>query len=208
MFRVLMLAALMVAFAAPMLAPHSAEACHNGVRHRVDPNVKLITSAEKAARRGDFAHAIKNLKRLDANAGANLHRRAMRTHALIVVRTKGAQGLPRRARLNKNLKHRDAAIDWAITTLRKQLGRTDNVTLRAHLAEGLALTADGAQEALDMLERLDNEGLIAEPQTYAALATLRRAQGNQAGTASALKKCRQIAVDTAICDAVIQADEG
>ncbi|WAS97103.1 hypothetical protein [Nannocystis punicea] len=198
--------------------PAVADACGNSVLAGL---YRRIQRAEAALDAGKYQQAARLAraelaKQEDARAGdQQLEHRARRVLALAVVRGRG----PIRVHEGIGDVHQDqqtAAISWAITALRQVRAFavsqhvdcaldpalcSDDLVPRANaeLAEAYARSPDLRGEALAILTRIAEADLMPGPDAWAALARLRGEQGDAAGRALAVQRCRQMAAQVARC---------
>lgn len=199
MLRILL--TLTIAASALMIAPTPSDACHNGVRVKVDPSVRAISQAERDNRHGKHAEAIRGIMRAWPNLRSdNLKQRARRVLAAATIHTEGKLQRDKAARPAQNTSQRSDNLHWAIQHLEAQLKTDrDNPALKVLLAEGLSQIPDRRAQALEILDDLDEAGLIVDARGYAALARLKREEGDLTGSAKAIKTCQQMAHDAALC---------
>lgn len=180
-----------------------ASACGMSVRLEPVPQkptpVQEIARAEKAVENGQNAAATSAVlgsfpKVRAATAGANpLETRALRVFALAVVRSNGA--VPKQADWTPN-----ANLEWAVQALREiDAKRPNDPTVQADLGEALSKLPHGREESLKMLSALAQKDLMGSPHAYAALASLRRANGDLAGAEAAVKRCEEMSKTPAVC---------
>lgn len=97
---------------------------------------------------------------------------------------------------------RAANLAWSIETLRKlNVARPNDPALQAELGEALARTPSGQDEAFQIPGGLAASDLMGSAHGYAALARLRSAKGDAAGSADASERCRAMATAASICPA-------
>jgi hypothetical protein len=118
-----------------------------------------------------------------------LETRALRILSLAVVRADGSlAGVKGFA--GTTASQRTASIDWAIQTLRAvDAQKHDDPVAKADLAEALARSPRGEDEALSILTDLTGRDLVGSAHAYAALARLRSARGDATGARTALARC-------------------
>lgn len=121
-----------------------------------------------------------------------LETRGQRVLALAVVRGEGAlagvHGLSATAPAQ-----RAANVAWATGVLRDiSAARRDDPVALADLAEALASTPAGEEEALGILSDLAERDLMGSAHAYATLARLRVSHGDAAAARGALSRCEQM----------------
>ena len=121
-----------------------------------------------------------------------LETRALRILSLAVVRAEGSlTGV--RGFTGATAARRAANLEWATGTLRAvDAQKHDDPVARADLAEALARSPQHEDEALTILSDLTARDLVGSAPAYAALARLRAARGDGAGTRAALARCEQM----------------
>lgn len=193
-------------------APDRADACGNTVRRVVDRTQEYVQKAELLLAQGKHKRAVTTIREafgdkaiavwVDGNP--HLHSRAQRILALVVARSRGELAIgmdlggPAQAR-------KDAAIAWAVLTLRLQAGDQPTPAQTAELAEALALQASGRHEAYTLLKGLGDADLMPGAQGWALLAGLSKLHGDLEGSKKAAERCRQIGAAGVKCDVVDQA---
>lgn len=217
--------ALALAATAVLAAPRPADACGNSVRRVVDTSNIALRNAEVLLAEGHYKKAISAVREHFGDralasgwdARADLQRRAQRVLALAVVRSKGA--LPIGKDLGgKTDGQRQAAVAWAVLTLRVQRRAIDDTDVAcildpqkcttgegdpvktAELAEALALQATGRAEAWGLLKDLADRDLMPGAAGWALLGELGRERGDLETSKKAVERCKQIAADGVQCD--------
>lgn len=180
---------------------------------QVDPRIHGVAQAEKALSNGKHLAAaasvirmMPHIKTLKAKPGT-LVGRAERVLALALARSEGALPVARevpREVLGSWLGEKDGDsaqnLAWSINVLRRQSdSKADDVSLKTDLAEALARTPDARTEARSILEDLAKRDLIASPEGYATLASLRSQSGDADGQRLALKRCEAMAKSQDAC---------
>ncbi len=174
---------------------------------QVDPRIHGVAQAEKALAAGDRLAAaasvirmMPHIKTLKAKP-SSLVGRAERVLAVALSRSGGALPASREVPREvlgawEGVKEGDPArnLAWSVDVLRRQASaKADDVVLRTELAEAMARVPEHRSEARGLLEDLAKRDLIASPEGYAALASLRRQSGDTSGQALALKRCEAMA---------------
>lgn len=199
------------------VAPKPAAACGGAwfpiMEEQVDHRPMGIARAEKALDKGDAVAAagmiirmMPHIKTLDAKK-SKLVARAQRVLAVAAARSGGALAVGDQVPvsvagtwLGKTGEHRNTNLDWSIQALRTvEKTKKDDPAAQTELAEALAAVPAHRTEAREILEKLAKKDLIASPQGYAALATLRSAAGDEAGRKVALKRCEAMAAKAGVC---------
>lgn len=196
---------LVLALAALLAPARPAAACHNAVARVVDPVNQSVRRAEALLADGAHQAAIRELtgtfpQLLLANHRddrASLFRRAQRTAALAVVRSDGAVRLGPRLS-GKTAPQRQAALAWAAAILRLHHARSGDLLVRVELAEALARRPAERAEARAILDELADLDLLPTARAWALLAHLERERGDEAASARAARRCREI--DATRCD--------
>jgi hypothetical protein len=193
--------------------PRPADACGNTVQRVVDRTQEYVQRAELLLAKGQHKKAISTIREAFGDRAIaaqydrfnpHLHRRAQRILALAVVRSGGA------VNIGKNLggaaqARKDAAIAWAVLTLRLQLGDQPSPGQTAELAEALSRQASGRAEAYTLLKGLADGDLMPGAEGWALLAELSRERGDIEGSKRAVERCEQIGAPSVQCDRVDQA---
>lgn len=93
-----------------------------------------------------------------------------------------------------------ANLQWAVKVLERQSqSLPDDVALKTDLAEAMARVPEQRAAARTILEELAQRDLIASPEGYAALASLRSERGDADGQKLALKRCEAMAKSQDAC---------
>ncbi len=181
--------------------------------NQVDYRVDGVARAEKSFDKGKVNAAAASVIRMmpqvrNMNAKkSKLVARAQRMLALALARTDGALPVAREVPgfvqgrwLGKTAKDRKANLDWAVKVL-GAISKTkkDSPAAQTDLAEAMAhVDADKAQ-ARRILEKLAKKDLVATPEGYAALASLRSESGDKSGGKLAMQRCKAMAGHPAAC---------
>ncbi len=177
------------------VAEHS-EACGNAIRHRVDPDVKLVAGAESLLRADQHRRAVALLMKMRRNPmgvmlarASGVERRAARVLAKIVIRSRSR--LEVRGVSTDTAAGRARLRSWARALLREQkrLRPKDPASLTDY-AESISDRPGKQREAKRVLERLAAKDLVTSAHGYAALARLREHAGEVHGRDVALRRCR------------------
>lgn len=181
----------------------------------IDHRPEGIARAEKALSKGQHAQAAAMVIRMmphvaDLKAkNSTLVARAQRILAVAVARNNGAlpvgKEVPDYAQgtwLGKSEKHRALNLEWSIKALRSiNEIKKDDPAVQTDLAEALAKVESHRAEGHALLEKLAKKDLVATPEAYATLATLRSQAGDAAGQKVALKRCESMAKAANVCKA-------
>lgn len=194
--------------------PHEAAACGGEwfPEQTVDPRIHGIARAEQLLSHDRLAAAasvirmIPHIKSLKAAPGS-LVGRAERVLAVALSRSQGA--LPVEAEVSapvlaafrgRTPAEALANLEWSARVLERQsTAKADDVSLKTDLAEALARLPERRAEARALLEDLSKRDLIASPEGYAALASLRSASGDVDGKKAALERCQAMAKTQGVC---------
>lgn len=192
--------------------PNVADACGNSVRRVVDRTQEYVQKAEQLLAKGNYKKAVSTVREAFGDkaiaayhdGSTHLHGRAQRILALAVARSGGAvvigMDLGGGAQSRK-----DAAIAWAVLTLRLQAGEQPLPSQSAELAEALAQQASGRAEAYGLLKGLSDGDLMPSAHGWALLAELSKQRGDVEGSKQAAERCRKIAAPGVTCDVAEQA---
>lgn len=181
----------------------------NQVDYRIDGVARAEKSFEKGKVNASAASVIRmmpHVRGLSAKK-SKLVARAQRMLALAVARSDGAlpmgRGVPKYAQgtwLGKTKKDRQANLEWAVKVLGKiSKTKKDTPAAQTDLAEAMAHVDAHKGEARKILEKLAKKDLVATPEGYAALASLRAKSGDKSGGKLAMKRCRAMAGHPAAC---------
>jgi hypothetical protein len=179
----------------------------------IDPRIHGVAQAEKALANGNRLAAaasvlrmMPHIKSLKSKPGS-LVARAERVLAVALSRSRGA--LPVAAEVPAEVlgswrgATRDdsaANLAWSVAVLKHQSeSKSDDVGLKTDLAEAMAGTPEHRAAARAILEDLAKRDLIASPEGYAALASLRSQSGDTDGQKLALKRCEAMAKSQDAC---------
>lgn len=181
--------------------------------NQVDYRVGGVARAEKTFDQGKINAAAASVIRMmpqvrDMNSGkSTLVARSQRMLALAIARSDGAlpigRGVPKYIQgkwLGRTAKDRQANLAWAVKVL-GTISKTkkDSPAAQTDLAEAMShVDADKAQ-ARSILEKLARKDLVATPEGYAALASLRSESGDKSGGRLAMKRCKAMAGHPAAC---------
>jgi hypothetical protein len=199
---------------------HDADACGGG--WFADPAMEIewrdqgIVRAEKQLEAGKYNDAagtvlrvIPHVANYDKATKDPVINRAMRVLALATARQNGKLDVEKQVPfmlksdwLAKTETERSSNLDWSVKML-SAINKTkkDDAIAQSELAEALAKTDSGRAEAQKMLEKLAKKDLLTSPEAYKALASLREKAGDKDGRVAALKRCRAMAEDAAVCGA-------
>ena len=179
----------------------------------IDPRIHGVAQAEKSLTNGNRLAAaasvirmIPHIKSLKSKPGS-LVARAERVLAVALSRSQGA--LPVGAEVpdyalgawrGVGAGESAANMAWSVSVLKRQSeGQSDDVSLKTDLAEAMARIPEQRGEARNILEELAKRDLIASPEGYAALASLRSQSGDLDGQKLALKRCEAMAKNQDAC---------
>ena len=179
----------------------------------IDPRIHGVAQAEKSLTNGNRLAAaasvirmIPHIKSLKSKPGS-LVARAERVLAVALSRSQGA--LPVGAEVpdyalgawrGVGAGESAANMAWSVSVLKRQSeGQSDDVSLKTDLAEAMARIPEQRVEARNILEELAKRDLIASPEGYAALASLRSQSGDLDGRKLALKRCEAMAKNQDAC---------
>jgi hypothetical protein len=179
----------------------------------IDPRIHGVAQAEKTLANGNRLAAaasvirmMPHIKSLKSKPGS-LVARAERVLALALSRSQGA--LPVGAEVPDEVLgswrgagegESAANLAWSVSVLKRQSeGKRDDVALKTDLAEAMARIPEQRAEARGILEDLAKRDLIASPEGYAALASLRSQSGDADGQKLALKRCEAMAKSQDAC---------
>ncbi len=181
----------------------------------VDHRPEGVARAEKALNQGQSLAAAAMVIRMMPHVAtlnpkkSTLVARAQRILAVATARSGGSlavgKEVPDYAQgswLGKTAKQRSQNLEWSVATLKKiNEIKGDDPAVQTELAEALAKVDSHRAEAKDLLEKLAQKDLIASPEGYATLATLRSQAGDSAGQKVALKRCESMAKSSNVCRA-------
>jgi hypothetical protein len=179
----------------------------------VDPRIHGVAQAEKQLANGNRLAAaasvirmIPHIKSLNSKPGS-LVGRAERVLAVALSRSQG--GLPVASEVPLSVlgswqgaKDGESAANlaWSVAVLKRQVeSKSDDVSLKTDLAEAMARVPEQRGEARSILEDLAKRDLIASPEGYGALASLRSQSGDTDGQKLALKRCEAMAKSQDAC---------
>ena len=197
------------------LLAHDARACGGEWYPEVmiDPRIHGVAQAEKSLANGNRLAAaasvirmMPHIKSLKSKPGS-LVARAERVLAVALSRSQGA--LPVGAEVPDYVLgswrgtadgESAANLAWSVSVLKRQSeSKADDVALKTDLAEAMARIPEQRAEARGILEDLAKRDLIASPEGYAALASLRHQSGDADGQKLALKRCEAMAKSQDAC---------
>jgi cytochrome P450 len=179
----------------------------------VDPRIHGVAQAEKSLAGGNRLAAaasvirmMPHIKTLKAKPGS-LVGRAERVLAVALSRSQGALPVAAEVPLEvlgsfQGAKEGEsqANLAWSVQVLERQsTAKSDDVGLKTDLAEAMARIPERRNEARAILEDLAKRDLIASPEGYAALASLRSQSGDSDGQKLALKRCEAMAKNQDAC---------
>jgi hypothetical protein len=179
----------------------------------VDPRIHGVAQAEKSLANGNRLAAaasvirmMPHIKSLKSKPGS-LVARAERVLAVALSRSQGALPVANEVPLDvlgswQGAKDGESAANlaWSVATLKRQSeSKSDDVSLKTDLAEAMARIPEQRAEARTILEDLAKRDLIASPEGYAALASLRSQSGDTDGQKLALKRCEAMAKSQDAC---------
>jgi len=179
----------------------------------VDPRIHGVAQAEKQLANGNRLAAaasvirmIPHIKSLKSKPGS-LVGRAERVLAVALSRSQGALPVASEVPLEvlgswRGSKDGESAANmaWSVAVLKRQSeNKSDDVSLKTDLAEAMARVPEQRAQARAILEDLATRDLIASPEGYAALASLRRQSGDTDGQTLALKRCEAMAKSQDAC---------
>jgi Flp pilus assembly protein TadD len=196
--------------AALVAVPQDAHAC--GMSVRMDPTpqrptpVMEIARAEKALENGQNVQAAQAIlgtfpRIRVATAGTNpLETRALRVFSLAVVRSNGDVNEKKAGFASQGEWTPKANLEWAVQSIREiDAKRPNDPSVQADLGEALAKLPHGQAESLRILTALAQKDLMGSPHAYAALATLKTANGDVSGAEAAIKRCEEMSKSKGIC---------
>jgi len=174
--------------------------------HGVAQAEKLLSAGNRLAAAASVIRMMPHIKSLKSKPGS-LVARAERVLAVALSRSHGA--LPVTSEVPRDvlgswqgMKEGEAArnMAWSVEVLKRQANvKGDDVSLRTDLAEAMARIPEQRGEARAILEDLAKRDLIASPEGYAALASLRNQSGDADGQKLALERCEAMAKSPDAC---------
>lgn len=179
----------------------------------VDPRIHGVAQAEKTLANGNRLAAaasvirmMPHIKSLKSKPGS-LVGRAERVLAVALSRSQGALPVASEVPAEALGAWRGAGaaeaasnLAWSVEVLKRQSSsKSDDVTLKTDLAEAMARIPEQRAEARAILEELAKRDLVASPEGYAALASLRSQSGDADGQKLALKRCEAMAKSQDAC---------
>lgn len=195
---------------AALTTPGRADACGNSVRKVVDRTQESVQKAELFVAKRQYKKAVDALREVYGDEllvlsvrgtpyFGVLRDRAQRILALAVARSGG--GIPIGMDLGGPTRSRkDAAVAWAVHTLRLHAAGDPLPARKAELAEALALQASGRPEAYTLLKELEDGDLMPGAEAWALFAELSKERGDLEGMKRAVQRCRQIRAPGVKCD--------
>ena len=167
---------------------------------------KALSSGNRLAAAASVIRMMPHIKSLKSKPGS-LVGRAERVLAVALSRSGGV--LPVAAEVPREVlggwegtKEGEASVNlsWSVDVLRRQsAAKADDVVLKTELGEALSRMPEHRDEARQLLEDLAKRDLIASPEGYAALASLRSQSGDADGQKLALKRCEAMAKSQDAC---------
>lgn len=177
-----------------------AGACENAVLLEADALVKLGAKAEAALAAGEYGKVTRLLEDKDLEHPADYAAGELeRPDGKQRLSHKPDQALVRRLALvyaTAQLRsgYRGLALPTLQTLLASVAGKDDEaLLLRARIAEAQSYKKATLAEAATVLEDLATRDLVPDAPTWLALARVRRAKGDAAGTTVAVEKCQATA---------------
>ncbi|MDF3065594.1 MAG: hypothetical protein K0R38_1195 [Polyangiaceae bacterium] len=179
----------------------------------VDPRIHGVAQAEKSLASGNRLAAaasvirmMPHIKSLKSKPGS-LVGRAERVLAVALSRSNGmlsiSKEVPSEARAGwQGTKDGESSANlaWSVEILKRQSdAKHDDIGLKTDLAEAMSRVPERRSEARALLEDLAKRDLIASPEGYAALASLRSQSGDSDGQKLALKRCEAMAKSQDAC---------
>jgi cytochrome P450 len=167
---------------------------------------KQLANGNRLAAAASVIRMMPHIKSLKSKPGS-LVGRAERVLAVALSRSQGALPVASEVPLEvlgswQGAKQGDATANmaWSVAVLKRQSeGKADDVSLKTDLAEAMARVPEQRAEARTILEDLAKRDLIASPEGYAALASLRSESGDADGQKLALKRCEAMAKSQDAC---------
>jgi hypothetical protein len=174
--------------------------------HGVAQAEKSLANGNRLAAAASVLRMMPHIKTLKSKPGS-LVARAERVLAVALSRSQGALAVDREVPSEvlgawRGAKEGESAANlaWSVNVLKRQSSaKADDVSLKTDLAEAMARLPEHRSEARSILEDLAKRDLIASPEGYAALASLRSASGDQDGQKLALKRCEAMAKSQDAC---------
>jgi hypothetical protein len=186
---------------------------------QIDHRPQGVAAAERTFQKGKYSDAAAAVIRMMPHArslktkSSPVVSRALHLLAVATVRHDGALPLGQRVPAyaqgtwaGKTAEQRAQNLEWAVSTLRDlSAQKQDDPALQTELGEALSKIDARHDEARGMLEQLAKNDLVASPEGYAALATLRQKAGDRAGQQLAMKRCEAMAKSSDVCVAAARA---
>lgn len=179
----------------------------------VDPRIHGVAQAEKSLSAGNRLAAaasvirmMPHIKSLKSKPGS-LVGRAERVLAVALSRSNGMLSVSKEVPSEvlagwQGTKEGESTANmaWSVEALKRQSdAKQDDVGLKTDLAEAMSRVPERRSEARTILEDLAKRDLIASPEGYAALASLRSQSGDSDGQKLALKRCEAMAKSQHAC---------
>jgi hypothetical protein len=174
--------------------------------HGVAQAEKSLANGNRLAAAASVIRMMPHIKTLKSKPGS-LVARAERVLAVALARSQGA--LPVGAEVPdyvlgswRGVGEGESAANlaWSVSVLKRQSeSKGDDVALKTDLAEAMARIAEQRAEARRILEDLAQRDLIASPEGYATLASLRSQSGDADGQKLALERCEAMAKSQDAC---------
>lgn len=174
--------------------------------HGVAQAEKSLANGNRLAAAASVIRMMPHIKTLKSKPGS-LVGRAERVLAVALSRSQGTLAVESEVPSEvlgawRGAKEGEAAANlaWSVDVLKRQSSaKADDVALKTDLAEAMARVPAHRAEARTILEDLAKRDLIASPEGYAALASLRSDSGDQDGQKLALKRCEAMAKSQDAC---------
>ena len=174
--------------------------------HGVAQAEKLLSEGKRLAAAASVIRMMPHIKTLKSKPGS-LVGRAERVLAVALSRSQGA--LPVAAEVpidvlgsfqGSKLGEAEQNLEWSVQALKRQAeAKPDDMSLKSDLGEAMARVPTHHDEARAILEDLAKRDLMASPEGYAALASLRSRSGDADGQKLALKRCEAMAKSQDAC---------
>jgi hypothetical protein len=174
--------------------------------HGVAQAEKSLANGNRLAAAASVIRMMPHIKTLKSKPGS-LVGRAERVLAVALSRSRGTLAVESEVPSEvlgawRGAKEGEAAANlaWSVDVLKRQSSaKSDDVSLKTDLAEAMARVPAQRAEARTILEDLAKRDLIASPEGYAALASLRSDSGDQDGQKLALTRCEAMAKSQDAC---------
>jgi hypothetical protein len=181
---------------------------------QIDYRPQGVAQAEKNLDKGRYTAAagaiirmMPHIKSLKAKESSSIVARAQRVLAVATARSGGSLAVEREVPgfiqdtwVGKSDTDRRTNLEFAVSTL-QHLGELKEAdpAVQTELAEAMAQLDNRRGEAKELLEKLAQKDLIATPEGYATLASLRKQSGDSQGQVAALKRCQAMSEDPNVC---------